>query len=115
MTLIPAGCSDIDVRGSDRTEMTSCITGANIKTDQWPVKRYSGRKRHSATKNNLPRACRVASSQETEERNTIPSPSSHSHLNTLVFKSSKMTCFCDRQRSTRGFNTQAGRRMQACF
>lgn len=85
MTLIPAGCSDIDVRGSDRTEMTSCITGANIKTDQWPIKRYSGRKRHSATKNNLPRAFRVAASQETEGRNPIPSPS-HSHLNTEAQK-----------------------------
>lgn len=81
----------IDVRGSDRTEMTSCITGANIKTDQWTVKRYSGRKGHSATKSNLPRAYRVAS-QETEERNPISSPSALSHLNTKVFKSSKMTC-----------------------
>ncbi len=60
MTLIPVVHGDIDVRGSDRTEMTSCITGANIKTDQWPVKRYSGRKGHSATKNHLPRAYRVA-------------------------------------------------------
>lgn len=72
----------IDVSGSDSTEMTSCITGANIKTDQWTVKRYSGRKGHSATKSNLPRAYRVAISQETEERNPIPSPSALSHLNT---------------------------------
>lgn len=71
MTLIPAGCSDIDVRGSDRVEMTSCITEANIKTDQRSVKRYARRKGHVATRNNLPQADGVACSQEKEKKNPI--------------------------------------------
>lgn len=66
MTLIPAGCGDIDVRGSDRVEMTSCITEANIKTDQRSVKRYARRK--GTRCNNLPRANGVACSQETEKK-----------------------------------------------